>query len=125
MIEIDVLVSGPVFDGRAQAAIARAGEQAEDVVAQAGVDEVRRLVRTYAKKRSGTYEGRVTSDRAAGDRVVHDQDTVYGPWLEGLMWRNIHTGYTGFQPYATATRILKHKTPALVGPIFDRAIRSL
>lgn len=84
-MSIDVTVSGPLFDGRAQRAADRYCEDARDEIAEFGEEIALREMGMSFRHPTGYYESRVTTDVVSSDTArVHDQGVIYGPWLEGV-----------------------------------------
>lgn len=84
MTVVDVRVSGPLFDGRAQAAVDDFAREAQrDVAAQAYSEWMTNLNRSI-REPTPYYETQITVTQRGADQVVHDRGIVYGPWLEGV-----------------------------------------
>lgn len=119
----DVKTSGPLFDGRAQAAFDRAASDIQHSVAGRAEDAARanfaetirndrgvfldsfkitdisHLYTSTSGKKSYSMPVTVTP----GDSVVTTDLATYGPWLEGTGSRNMTTkfrGYNGFRKAA-------------------------
>lgn len=87
--EVKVTVSGPLFDGRAQAAVARYVDDTRDTLAARAEDMVLAELGMVLRHPTGYYEGEITTDRVTPDTDrVSDGGVVYGPWLEGVGSRN-------------------------------------
>lgn len=110
MVDVDVTVRqrGPLFDGRARAALDDFIGEAVEAVADAGVLEVREQLDRVLRNPTGHYRSRIAvEDRATDDRaVVGDQGVVYGPWLAGVTSRNVETGFPGYGHWQDTTREL-------------------
>jgi hypothetical protein len=113
--EVEVTAKGPVFDGRAKAALAAFERAAEDAVADYGVTAVRETLHGVLRNPTGHYESTIHSDRSGPNAEVLD-GTIYGPWLEGTGSRN-HT--TRFKGYATFRRTTQ-KIQARAAEIAER-----
>ena len=87
-VTITTSSSGPVFDGRARAAVSAYIDDAEETIAQHGVNVVRSEMDHFLRNPTGYYESRIQTDRAGGDSVVTDGGVIYGPWLAGVGSRN-------------------------------------
>lgn len=99
MIDIDVTLSGPIFDGRAAKALDDFLTEAEDVVADEGVNRVRARLGQVLRNPTGAYSSRVTTDLQQDDRVVTDARSIKGPWLEGTSSRNRTTRFKGYRTF--------------------------
>lgn len=100
-----VIVRGPVFDGRADAAVHRFLAEAKDELAQIG--------QTWIKTEAEGFDrsGRGGTGRAAAgvevlaegsDRVIRGgiREGEYAwPWLEGTSERNTTTGFRGYHTF--------------------------
>lgn len=106
---IEVAVSGPLFDGRAGEAMDQLGDTVLDRVSDYAVDEIRRVVRDRAKRRTGTYESNVRVNPTAheGSRLVTDSSVVYGPWLEGTASRNTRTDFKGYAMFRRTVQAIR------------------
>lgn len=89
MADVDITISGPLFDGRAARELADYCDQAREDIAEFGEEYLLTLTGEFFKNPTPYYETRVTTERASADvSRVHDQGVVYGPWLEGVGSRN-------------------------------------
>lgn len=114
MPDIDIGLSGPVLDGRADAmAVAYCDEVERDIAAQAYADVMTNL-NFSIKHPTPYYETQITTQKLQGSRVVHDRDIVYGPWLEGTSERNRTTRFKGYASFRRARQSLETKIPRIV-----------
>jgi hypothetical protein len=121
---VTVEFSGPLFDGTADAQLRKGADAAEVAIGEQVQDEVRLIVRSRARQRTGYYEQRVTLDRARGGVSVHDKRVRYGGWLEGTWPRNASSSFKGWDQFdrarqqveSQATSIAEHE----LGPYIDR-----
>ncbi|GAA1749429.1 hypothetical protein [Nonomuraea bangladeshensis] len=118
-ITVTSSASGPVFDGRAHAAVKAFIEDAEETIAQHGVNVFRTELRGFLRRRTGYYESQVQTDRAGGDSVIHDGGVVYGPWLAGEGSRN--SPVTRFPGYPHV-RLTTQRLQAEAAPIAERVL---
>lgn len=100
-----VNVSGPLFDGRAERALAAAVEATAVWAGPWVADQVRARVAASAVADTGAYASRLTISRTADTVVVSDRGVIYGPWLEGTSRRNQTTRFRG---YAAFRRTVQH-----------------
>jgi hypothetical protein len=111
---VKVTVSGPLFDGRAARALDELPDQIASVIASEGERRVKLGLDATLRKPTGAYRSRVTHLRvSAGRAVVSDQNSIYGPWLEGTGSRNRTTRFKGYRNWRSATQQLKAGAPAL------------
>lgn len=115
-VEIDV--SGPLFDERAQVAMDEFVRNLEDDVAEEGVRVVRGLLATVLRHPTGAYERSVTWERRTSFSTVIGDRLIYSWWLEGVGSRNAPV--TRFAGYHT----LRRATTVLQGNVQDIAARS-
>lgn len=117
---VEVAITGPVFNGIAQAAMASMVEELQYSVAAQGLAEVQMILDRSIQHPTPYYETQVTVQRQAEDWVVHDRGIVYGPWLEGVSRRNQATGFKGYHSFRRATQQLRGRIPQLIAPIVAR-----
>lgn len=105
---IDVTVSGPLFDGRAQRAADRYCEDARDEVAEFGEEIALARMGAYFKNPTGYYESNVKTTLVTSDTArVHDDGVVYGPWLAGVGSRNFPvTRFKGYSHWREAKELV-------------------
>jgi hypothetical protein len=125
MGDIDVDLSGPMFDGRADAALGRIVFEVEKAVAEQGLANVQRILGESIRHHTPYYETRVTAERAALDYVVHDQGVVYGPWLEGTSERNRSTSFKGHHAWRTARQELERQAQSIAAEVVHRHLPEL
>jgi len=136
-----VTVSGPMFDGRAEAALHRGIIEARHDVASAGakltqaafassirVNTGRHLasIRTIDESHvfeshSGhrTYTMPIVVEDPATDTVVTSDNATYGPWLEGTGSRNETTRFKGYHGFRKAGQELDR----VADTIAERSLR--
>ena len=121
MVDLDVHVTrhGPLFDGRAVAAVAAFRDDAERKVAEAGVTEVRAQLGAVLQNETGFYRSHVIAERASDDYGVTDQDVIYGPWLEGTSSRNQSTRFKGYGTFRKVRQWLEDRS----GGIAETSLR--
>jgi len=117
---VDVRVSGPVFDGRADAAVRDFCDEAERDIAAQGYSEVMTNLNQSIKNPTPNYEMQITVTKTASGRVVHDRGVVYGPWLETGAGRR--TRFRGYHSFARARAAIETKAPAIVQSALRRAL---
>jgi len=117
---VDVRVSGPVFDGRADAAVRDFCDEAERDIAAQAYSEVMTNLNQSIKNPTPNYEMQITVTKTASGRVVHDRGVVYGPWLETGAGRR--TRFRGYHSFARARAAIETKAPAIVQSALRRAL---
>ena len=120
---VTVDVSGPVFDGRAEAAAHAFAHHVEEELGDLGVTMIRAYLPTQYQYLSnpaslgfhgnrnhfipGYYQS-VIHKLDAGDSVlIHDTPCVYGPWLEGVGSRNATTRFKGYHTFRVIAQLLQ------------------
>ena len=120
---ISVTKHGPLFDGRAQAALTAYVRAAEGVVADEGVNRVQARLGSVLKNPTGFYESSIVTDRASVGEVIHD-GTAYGPWLEGVSSRNQSSRFKGYHMFRLVTQQLDRSAGGIaqrvLGPFLAR-----
>lgn len=96
---VEVIKKGPIFDRRLDKGFDKATKSAEVEIAEQGVLFVRNIIRAKAKTRTGRYDRAVRSTRVSGGMKIHDNNIVYGPWLEGVGSRNSRTSFRGYRQF--------------------------
>jgi hypothetical protein len=104
---IRMTVAGPIFDGRADAALRAYMDDAAIRAADMVASEIRQLVHGAAKHPTGAYESQVVTTRMSEGARVHDSNVVYGPWLEGRSRRNVATRFRGYHAFRLASAQLQ------------------
>jgi hypothetical protein len=119
-MHIEVDVSGPVGDGRAEGAVARYREDVADTVAGQGVAEVHLILDRTIRQPTPYYETQIAVSSVGTDRVVHDRDVIYGPWLEGVGSRNRTTRFKGYFAFRIAAQMLRQQGTGLAEQVLRR-----
>lgn len=123
--EFTFQLSGPLFDGRLEAAVARAVEEAERDIADYGVLIVREELGHVLRNPTGYYESQIQTDTARSGIEVSDGGVVYGPWLAGSSERNRSTRFKGYQHWRAARQRLQGAAVEIADRDVAEAIRSL
>jgi hypothetical protein len=119
MSDIEIHVSGPVFDGRAAQAAADFTEQVKEDVAAQGYANVMTNLNASIRHPTPYYETQITTSRHGDALVVNDRGIIYGPWLEGVGSRNKTTRFKGYFSFRRATQELRGQVKGLA----DRLLR--
>lgn len=118
----EVRVSGPVFDGRAAAAVEAYLDDAKYQVAAQGSSDVHRNLDASIRHPTPYYETQIQTERQGNDVVVNDRGIIYGPWLEGVGSRNATTRFKGYFSFRRATQQLRGEAPGIAERVLDRYI---
>jgi hypothetical protein len=113
MSNVDIHASGPLFDGRAQRAVARASVEAREDIAAFAEDHALMLMGAAFKHPTGYYESQVRTTNVSADTDrVWDDGVVYGPWLEGVGSRNFPvTRFRGYSHWRRTKDLTKTRAP--------------
>lgn len=120
MITIEVSSHGPIFDGRAQAAVTEFLDEAKQEVGNQGFADVHQLLDASIRHPTPYYETQILVERQGDDVVVHDRGVIYGPWLEGVGSRNRTTRFKGYFSFRRARQALEGKAPAIAERVLQR-----
>ncbi|ACU71754.1 hypothetical protein Caci_2845 [Catenulispora acidiphila DSM 44928] len=122
MADIEVKLSGPVFDGRAIESMRRMSEEIQKEIATYAEDSWQSFMDASFRHSTGRYQLFVNVARRDKDLVVNDgwpeSHLQYGPWLEGVGSRN--SPVTRFPGYFALKRAADHTesdVPNIAEPI--------
>jgi hypothetical protein len=117
-LDVDVRNSGPVFDGRAEAAARSLGVDITNAVAFAGYQMVQANLTQRLQHPTGYYQSQLHIVRYGLHAEVTDGGVIYGPWLEGTGSRNRTTRFKGYRSFRKAIQRLRADTTKhTVGPL--------
>lgn len=117
---IDVVLSGPMFDGRLDVMVNDMLAEMLNVTAAQGFADVRESLNEHIQFPTPYYETQINIARADDDLVVNDRGIVYGPWLEGVSTRNRSTRFKGYASFRRSAANLRRKLPVLLSPVAAR-----
>lgn len=105
MLEVHARVSvhGPVFDGRALAALDDYTEAVAADVAEQGFKDIHFTLSRVLKHPTGHYQSQIRDRSFGTTHVLYDNRVIYGWWLEGVGSRNAPV--TRFEGYFTFRRV--------------------
>lgn len=108
VIRIKVKRSGGGLASERRAIHAGLAEAVWDLTKQARLDLGIRFIHTF-REPTGYYESRVTAERMTPlIGRVHDNNVVYGPWLEGVGSRNYPvTRFRGYHAFKLVAQALQ------------------
>lgn len=120
-MSIDITMTGPLFDGRAERAMERACDDARDDIAAYAEERVLMGTSASFKTRTPYYETRITTERVTDEvSLVHDQGVIYGAWLEGVGSRNYpNSRFKGYGHWRAAKQAVARRGPQVA----DAAVR--
>lgn len=122
-MEIEIRTTGGLFEGegaRAVAALRDASREAEYVVGGQAVADVHLYLNRQIKHPTPYYETQITEQVMSDNVSVNDRGVIYGPWLEGVSFRNRVTRFKGYASFRKATQATKSRVTALAEPVFAR-----
>ncbi len=120
---VDVVATGPVFDGRAIIAADRMETDITKTVAEQGVTDVQQLLDTVLRNPTGFYRSQIQTERRTNDQyLVTDGQVVYGPWLAGVSSRNKTSAFRGYQHWRRATQRLNRNVKRITQPVVTRRV---
>lgn len=109
-----VIVTGPLFDGRAAAAVRDFLHRAQDVVGEQGLANWHQNMDASFRHPTPYYETQVMIQRIGEVVHVHDRGIIYGPWLEGTSKRNQTTRFKGYASLRRAVQQLRPRVDPLL-----------
>ncbi len=113
----DVVILGPLADGRAQAALDLYAHEVVQKVAGQGQQMVRDHLNTVIRQNHGVYVSRVNVRDVGADAARIENDMVYSPWLEGTSQRNRSTRFKGYHTFRLVRQQLDAKAEAMAEEI--------
>lgn len=118
---MDVTCTGPLFDGRATAALSAFCDAAAAEVADYAYRDVRTTLGSVLRNPTGYYESRIMSDRSMGGgrAQVHDSDVIYGNWLEGNGSRNATTRFKGYWTFRKVHQRIETRSVDIAQKVLD------
>ncbi len=114
----DVIMIGPIFDGRAQAALDEYVRVMPQKIAEKGQQMVRDHLNTVLKENRGVYVSRVYVRDEASTWVIGN-GMVYSPWLEGVSRRNESTRFKGYRTF----RLVGQELDSEAEPMAEEILR--
>lgn len=105
--------SGPLFDGRAEKAVADACDDSEKQIATLGASMIRTQLGTVLRHQTPVYRLRNVAQPDAPGWKIWDRGMVYGPWLEGTGSRNRTTRFKGYRTYRIVVQKINARAQAI------------
>lgn len=112
-VAINVTYSGPFFDGRAEADLARTCIDLRDQTAAQASSWLHYWMNRFFKWPTPYYETQVTLETTMQQAVIHDRGIVYGPWLAGTSLRNNASPFKGYNHWLNAVRDAEEDFPGI------------
>lgn len=122
----DVIISGPFFDDRNDAARRQLEDDGLNRLGGQGVADVHQNLDTSIRHPTPYYETQIGTLRDGDTQLVHDNDVIYGPWLEGVGSRNAPvTRFAGYGSFRRAAQELESQALGVLAPLVDQAVGRL
>lgn len=120
-MSVDISFDGPWFDGRAERAMQQAADDAREDIAEFAENHALGLMGAAFRHPTGYYESRIETTRVSSEvSLVHDNDVVYGPWLEGVGSRNRQRpGFPGYWHWKQTKQLVAARGPQIA----ERAVQ--
>lgn len=125
MIDVTVKKSGPLFDGQADAAVARFTRDSTKVLTQVGADMVKLKYSARIRVNSGRFLGRITGEVTGTIGRIYTKYILYGYWLEGVGSQNATTRFKGYWAYRETHIELDAKSEQILQPLINKMIREM
>ena len=93
---IDVDTRGALFNEQGAQIMKNTEDKIEREVGCGGENDVHRVLHGVLRHPTGRFESSVNVKREGGDSVIHGDNIIYGPWLEGVGERNRTTRFRGY-----------------------------
>lgn len=111
-------VTGPLFDGRMDAAIAEYTTWAAAEIGHQAYADWHEFLDSSLQHPTGYYESTISVEDDTNESVVHDNGLIYNYWLEGIGRRNAPvTVFEGYHSAERATIEIKAQIERLIDPI--------
>ena len=139
-MDIEISTRGPLFDGRAEAAMHAYTREVERYIADKAVSRIRAYLPTqymYLGHHGGTPEdnpvppnagwlqANIIATEQVDDVVVTDNDVVYGPWIEGVSSRNMTSRFKGYHTFRLIGQQLEMEAGVLAEEIIGPYLREM
>jgi hypothetical protein len=124
---IQVTFTGPMFNGAAEVAYNDFIDNLHREAAKVAQDMVGRRLIQVIREPTGFYESNIQTERieATASRV-HDNNVIYGNWLEGTSSRNRgRPGFPGYHTFRVVTQQMDSKTKQVADQILPKYLRRM
>lgn len=126
MPTVHVRYSGPFFDAaRRNIVIRKMCERINTVLTNLAYNRVHEILRKDLKHPTGFYQSNITRETKDSRGRVHDNNVIYGPWLEGVSSRNRETRFKGYHAFRRANQSVERRAAKLSEPIVAKALKEL
>ncbi len=114
---MEIILSGPLFDGRADVAAAVMCERIRHHIADIALQRLYIRFGQVLQHPTPYYTTRLRTTRESAQDKVHDGKMVYGPWLEGTGSRNRTTRFKGYRTFRIVAARVNIEKAHLAQPI--------
>lgn len=101
-VDFEIVISGPLFNGEAAAAVQDFCDALEYELGDEGVRLIHEHLRTVLRHPTGNYDRHIRDRSTTRGQAITDSRMVYGPWLEGTGERNRSTRFKGYSTFRIA-----------------------
>lgn len=120
---VKVRLKGPIVEGRGKIATARLTSTALREVADYAKHEVSMELIKVLQHPTGYYESRIVKElRGPGVYSINDSGVIYGPWLEGVSFRNQTTSFKGYATFRRVRNRISQKAKAVSEAAIARGV---
>lgn len=150
-LEVDVDISGPIWEGLTEDIMRRYKFRVENVLGDRGVTDIKAYLPTqymYLGHHGGsprfnpipgdvgTYQAGIHTERQSeNELLIHDTPVVYGPWLEGVSGENLEIfphhrnppprRFPGYHAFRLIAQVLNREAERIAQREIDPYIREL
>lgn len=125
MIIVETRASGPLFDGRAKAAVERFTRDGTSVLTRVGTEMVKFKYASRIQVNRNRFLGRITGEVNGSVGQIYTKFILYGYWLEGVGSRNATTRFKGYWAYRDSYIELDARSREILQPLIDKMIREM
>lgn len=125
MADVQVNLSGPLFDGRAAVAYEAFAVAATAAIGDEAYLDVRHTLGRVLRNPTGYYESNIMHTMAGDTSYVHDSNVIYGPWLEGTGSRNKTTRFKGYHTFRLVTQRIDARSVDIAQRVLDGYLRRM
>lgn len=119
MLDTKVIKTGPLFRGIAYRLAQEMTDKCRDELAAFAKERVDANLVGSLRNPTGYYQSNIQNIMRGPDRVINDNNVVYGPWLEGVGSRNKTTRFKGYASFRRAKQAVVSEIAKKVQPIVN------
>ncbi len=122
---VTIRTRGPLFT-KGAGPVREAGKKIVADLVERGEREVKLQLRPGHGLITGNYRRSINGEIVRDlNGIVHDNNVVYGPWLEGVSSRNDRTRFKGYRMFRNARQTLQRIAKGVMNRRIAEAVRSL